>query len=283
MKRILLFLFIFLMFSSYAQEIKTYKTPLDSLDVKEKSWWELTAVADIKTINFYSDEPLEGVTGFNSDISTMRIGATYITPKLQSELSVGVGSFSASLKKYWPSGFFTHVGIKNVRMNNSYYRNYSSVHWYDAKTHNLEYRIGAGFLKTFRNKIQLEFQSVLSRIHFYNSEEVLIRGNQGYENKILLANYSFELSPSFQYGGNVKVILPSHEFYYIHKNFSFFFGFEYLYHFDVNFNRKVIIEEWIPGNFVYKEETEENKYKIENYSFVIGFNWKLKRQRKIKL
>jgi len=81
------------------------------------------------------------------------------------------------------------------------------------------------------------------------------------------------LEPTLQFGGGLRINIQYTVFFNKTKNLNFFIGFEYLTKTKANYQRSILIEEWIPGNVVYKEDIINNNYLLENYAFEIGYIW----------
>lgn len=252
-------------------QVSSLTQPSDSLSDKNKSTkWGIIAIVDLNKINFYSNIEGESVNAFNSNLSSVRIGGFYSTPRTYSELNVGYEGIQAQFKGFLKPNIFAYLGVKESSFNdlqgNRYY-GYNPI-----KINFIEYQSGLGIILSLKKEFQIELKTLVGRIRS-DPKNSYLPWSHYIGNKVASIQYSSFLEPTLQFGGGFRITVPNTIFFNKTKNLNFFMGFEYLTKTKANYLRSILIEEWIPGNIVYKEDTNNNTYLLENYALEIGIIW----------
>ncbi len=175
------------------------------------------------------------------------------------------------------AGISTGMHNINIERDGIDYR-YSYVEGDVAVT---QYHMGVAYNTTFFQRLKLKATAKAGGIN--SNETLAISHIDNYThyynaNKRALKTDSYRLSPSVVYGGDIYLeLLPK-----LSKNrmrpLVPFFNLSIMGNTNSNTSRTVTVEEWIPGNVVYKETAAQSNmtYDLVSMQVQVGLKWFLK-------
>jgi hypothetical protein len=160
----------------------------------------------------------------------------------------------------------------------SYDYNYSYT---DGDVNVTRYYLGVGYHNTFWQRLKLQANAKVGGVNTNKATAVGYIGSYEYyynTNKKALKIDTYHLSPSFIYGANLYMELLPRVSKNRKKPLVPFLNLSVMGNGNSNISRKIIIEEWVPGNVVYEETSEQHglKYDLLSLQVQFGVKWYLK-------
>lgn len=213
--------------------------------------------------------------------SVFTIGAFVEYEKAELNLNAGYSFVGGELKykfyKNWAAIAGGSFGKHEMQLEPESIGNYYYT-YYEGDLNVMQYYVGLGYHNTLGKRLKFQANAKFGGIQT-NKVIVsdIVNSYQNYNsNKEALKTDSYQLSPSFCYGGNIYLELLPRPWKNRKTPLVPFVDVSVMGNPSSNAKREVTIEEWVPGNVVYHEKVDNLNYDLLSVQVQFGLKWYLK-------
>ncbi len=239
--------------------------------------WAIHAKLGTETISHISN---------NEDIFAYRkmpllFGGIAKYQKLETDIDFSLWYFSTrinyQLLPYIFIGTAASFSKNNIEIDRTDYNYTGSFIFTEGEVNYQKYTFNIGYNKVFFRRLDLRAYISLGSLSSNTSRASGYIDTNYSTNKVAQKNDTYKLNPSFIYGAEISLFLLPDPIRHCRFPVCPFFTLSFMGRESTNLNRTISIEEWVPGNIVYFENSEKSKIDYDVFSFKgqVGIRWYL--------